>query len=346
MKEIKIGTTAVGTGHPTFIIAEIGTNHGGSLERAKRLINACAEAGANAVKFQSWTAELLNNVKEVDADGRLTDSKVIPILKKYELPDEWHTELAAYCNSFNIHFLSTPFDLEHARLLRDIGVPAIKISSSDLVYDELLEEMSTYSLPVLLSVGMANLGEIEHALECLGPARDRTVLLHCIAAYPPVYEDANLRAIHTLRKAFGLPVGFSDHLPGHEMALPAVALGACVIEKHVTLSRQDDTPDSFFALTIDELRLLIQAVRRLEAAMGDGQKRCMPSEKEGLTGGRRCVFAACDLTVGEVLTRSDLAVVRPNIGEIKPCHLKSLIGRMLRVDVPQGAPLAWRHLDG
>ncbi|MGC9022852.1 MAG: N-acetylneuraminate synthase family protein, partial [Dissulfurimicrobium sp.] len=334
-----------GADHPTFIIAEIGTNHGGSLERAKGLINACAEAGADAVKFQSWTAELLNNVKEVGTDGRLMDSKAIPILRKYELPNEWHVELAAYCNSLNIHFLSTPFDLKHARLLRDIGVPAIKISSSDLVYDELLEEISTYSLPVLLSVGMANLGEIEHALECLGPARDRTVLLHCIAAYPPIYKDVNLRAIHTLRKAFGLPVGFSDHLPGHEMVLAATALGACVIEKHVTFSREDDTPDSFFALTVNELALMVQAVRRLEAAMGDGQKRCMPSEKEGLTGGRRCIFAARDLKAGMTLTRDDLAVVRPNIGEIKPRHLKMLIGRILRVDVSQGAPLAWRHLD-
>lgn len=344
MKQITIGTTTIGIGHPTFIIAEIGTNHGGSLQRAKELIKACSKAGANAVKFQSWTADRLNNIKEINSDGRLTDSKLIPILKKYELPDEWHAELATYCKSLGVHFLSTPFDLKHARLLRDIGVPAIKISSSDLIYDELLEEISTYSLPVLLSVGMANLGEIEHALECLGSARDKTILLHCVAAYPPVVKDANLRAIHTLAEAFDLPVGFSDHFPGHELVLPAVALGACVIEKHVTFSRQDDTPDSFFALTVDELALLIQAVRRLETALGDGRKHCMPSEKGGLTGGRRCIFAARDLKAGTVLARDDLAVVRPNIGEIKPRHLKMLLGQALRVDVPQGTPLAWRHI--
>lgn len=345
MNDITIGSIPVGANYPVFIIAEIGTNYGGSLHRAKELIDACAKAGANAVKFQSWTANQLHNVKDVASDGKLTDAKIIPLLEKYQIPIDWHAELLAYCKALDIHFLSTPFDVAQARMLRDIGVSAIKISSSDLVYDELLEEVSTYSLPILLSVGMANLGEIEHALECLGAARERTVLLHCIAAYPPVFEDANLRAINTLANAFGLSIGLSDHFPGHELVLPSIALGACVIEKHVTFSRDDDTPDSFFALTIEELELLVQAVRRLESAMGDGRKRCMPSEIGGLEGGRRCVFAARDLKEGDVLTRDDLAVVRPNIGEIKPRHLMMIIGRTLKFDLPKGTPLAWRHIE-
>lgn len=345
MKNISIGSTPIGIAHPAYIIAEIGTSYGGSLEKAKDLIEACARAGVNAVKFQSWHADQLQNVKDIGADGQLSDSKVLGLLQKYELPTDWHAELYQYCRDVGVDFLSTPFDLKQARLLRDTGVSAIKISSSDLVYDELLEEISTYELPVLLSVGMATLGEIEHALTCLGEARERTVLLHCIAAYPPVFEDANLLALNTLANAFGLPVGLSDHFPGHDLVLPAVALGARVIEKHVTFSRDDDTPDSFFALTVEEFASLVEAVRRLESAMGDGIKRCMPSEAGGLEGGRRCVFIARDMQAGHVLTRDDLAVVRPNIGEIKPRHLKQVLGRALKLDLPQGTPLAWCHLD-
>lgn len=345
MRSISIGGTMIGAGYPAYIIAEIGSNHGGRLERAKRLISACAKAGANAVKFQSWTAERLHNVKDVAPDGSLSDAKAIPILRKLEVPDDWHSELVDYCRPLGVHFLSTPFDVDRARLLKRVGCPAIKISSSDVVYDQLLEEVASYDLPILMSVGMADLGEIEHALDCLGTARLRTVLLHCVAAYPPVYEDVNLHVLRPLKTAFGLPVGFSDHLPGHDLVLAAVALGATVIEKHVTFSRQDETPDSFYALTIEELVELVQAVRRLESAMGDGRKRCMPSEQGGLTGGRRCVFAARDLKVGSKITQEDLAVVRPNIGEIKPWHVNALIGRTLRRDVARGVPLSWRQFE-
>lgn len=342
---ISIGNKIIGPDSPTYIIAEIGSNHGGSLERAKSLISACAKAGVDAVKFQSWTAEGLHNTKEVAADGRLLDAGAIPVLQKLQVPDEWHFELADFCRNLNVHFLSTPFDVGRAKLLKQVACPAIKISSSDVVYDQLLEEVGTYELPVLLSVGMANIEEIDHALKCLGSARDNTVLLHCVAAYPPVIEDSNLRALQTLAGVFERPVGFSDHFLGHELVLAAIAMGARVIEKHVTFSRQDDTPDSFFALTVDELSQLVQAVRRLETAMGNGQKRCMPSEKGGLIGGRRSVFAARDLHAGIQITYGDLAVVRPNIGEIKPRDVKSLIGRKLKTGIPQGTPLAWEHFD-
>jgi sialic acid synthase SpsE len=336
----------IGGGSPTYIIAEVGTNHGGSLDRAKELISLSARAGADAVKFQSWKADRIQNSKERTAEGKWVPSTVLPVLQRYEVPREWHGILAETCREEGVDFLSTPFDVETARLLRDTGVPAMKISSSDLVYDELLEEVSGYGLPVFLSVGMANLGEIERALTILDRGgMPEVVLLHCIAMYPPRFEETNLRVIRTLREAFGLPVGFSDHFPGHEIDVAAVALGACVIEKHVTLSREDGAPDSFYALEMDEFRRMVGAVRILEQAFGDGCKACMPCEAGGLVHGRRSIYAARNLKAGSVLTREDIAIVRPNLGELKPRDWKQVIGARLMQDVQTGCPLRWSDLE-
>lgn len=330
----------------TYIIAEIGTNHGGELTHAKELVYACAEAGANAVKFQSWSARQLQNVKDLSPDGTLHESKVISILEKYEIPEDWYAKLIECCQGQGVDFLSTPFDIERARLLRSLKVPAIKIASGDLTYEELLKEVGNYNIPILLSTGMANLGEVERAMEHLGQRKQRDIiLLHCVAAYPPKIGDANLLAIRTLKEAFGLPIGISDHTSGHNIALAAVALGACVIEKHVTFSRTDGHPDSFFSLEIDEFRAMVEAVRSLESALGDGKKRCMPSEADGRIGGRRCLFASRDITPGQVLKREDIAVVRPNIGELKPKHLNLVLGRRVKIAVSCGAPLQWEYLE-
>jgi sialic acid synthase SpsE len=340
---IVIGKRKVGPHEPVYIIAEIGTNHDGSIDRAKELVSKSAAAGADAVKFQSWIPEKLHNVKDKTAEGELVESKVIPILERYALPRQWHAELAAECTRLGVDFLSTPFDVETSRFLRSVGAPAIKISSSDLVYDELLEEAGSYGIPVLLSTGMATLGEIERALLKIG--HENVVLFHCIAMYPPIFEEANLNVIKTLSRAFGLPVGFSDHFPGHEIDVAAVALGARSIEKHVTLSRTDGAPDSFYALEMAEFEAMVKGIRQLEAALGDGKKRCMPCEAGGLVGGRRCLYAARDLKAGDILTREDVAVVRPNIGELKPGHLPAVIGRRIRSNVPCGTALKWAYLE-
>lgn len=344
-KTIKIDNKFIGDFFPCYIIAEIGSNHGGDIDRAKLLISECAKAGADAVKFQSWTANGLQNSKDITQDGTLANSKSIPTLEKFQLPDRWHFELSDFCRNHGIHFLSTPFDIGRARLLKQVGCPAIKISSSDTTYVQLLEEVGTYDIPILMSVGMSSIEEVKYSLSCLGTAKNNTVLLHCVAAYPPAIEDANLRVLQTLANVFECPLGFSDHFPGHDLVLAAVAMGARVIEKHVTFSRQDTTPDSFFSLTIEEFSQLIQNVRRLETALGNGFKQCMPSEKDGLTGGRRSAFAARDLRTGIEITIEDIAIVRPNIGKIKPSDVQSLIGRRLKIDIPQGTPLAWEHFD-
>jgi sialic acid synthase SpsE len=345
--QVTVGGRRIGAGSPTYCIAEIGSNHAGSLERARTMIVRCAAAGADAVKFQSWTSRKLQNCRDADGRGGFVDSAVLPVLERFELPEAWHGELAALCAGEGVDFLSTPFDTDRARLLRSLGSPAIKISSSDVVYDELLEEVAGYGVPVLLSVGMASLGEIERALGILREGGGAEVaLLHCVADYPPVEGQANLRAIGTLRSAFGVPVGFSDHYPGQEAALAAVALGACIIEKHVVLARSGETPDGPFSLEIEEFGALVRAVRRLEAMLGDGVKRCMPCEAGGIVNGRRSLYAARDLVRGQVLTRGDIAVVRPNLGEMQPRHLRSVVGRRLAADVPCGAPLRWKDCEG
>lgn len=342
----RLGRQTYGGNQSTYLIAEIGVNHGGSWERAKELVISCAQAGANAVKIQSWSARGLHNVKDVTPDGQVHDSKVLQFLKKYEVPEHWHGELAELCQTQGIDFLSTPFEIGRARLLRSLGVKAIKIASGDLTYDELLEEVGGYGLTIFLSTGMADLGEIERALTLLGNDANRDIiLLHCVGAYPPRLEDGNLLAMRTMAEAFDLPVGISDHFPGHDTILAAVALGACVVEKHVTLSRTDGYPDSSYSLEVSEFAAMAAAVRILEAALGDGKKRCMPSEAEGRINGRRSLFAARNLSPGHVITREDIAVVRPNIGILQPQDLRLLLGRRVKSPVVAGAPLRWEHLD-
>ena len=335
----RIGNRLVGPGYPAYIIAEVGSNHGGNLETAKALIDGCVWAGVNAVKFQSWTAEKLNNRFELSEDGTLMPSKVIDILRRYEMPTEWHSILYEYCRDRSVDFLSTPFDVDRACLLRDIGVPAIKISSSDLNYVELLKEVSGFGIPVLLSTGMATLGEVETAVAITRRSGNPVGLFHCTAAYPPAIEDANLRAIVTMTEKFDVPVGVSDHYLGHDTVIAAIALGACIVEKHVTLSRDAGTPDAPFALEIEEFAAMVKAVREIESALGDGDKYCRSSERGGLKYGRRGLHASRKLAAGEKLTREMLAVVRPNIGDFDAPALDKVLGTRILCDVPEGMPL-------
>lgn len=345
-QSLSIGGQVYGADKATYIIAEVGSNFDGDLSLARDYVRACADAGVNAVKFQSWQSHKLQNQMEVTDSGELQPSRLLPILDKYALPVPWHRELRDYAKSLGVDFLSTPFDLERARLLRQLELPLIKIASGDLTYDQLLKEVGGYGLPLLLSTGMASLEEIEHALACVGDqGRKDIVLLHCVAAYPPEIKDANLLALRTLADRFALPVGISDHYPGHDTVLAAVALGAVMVEKHVTFSREAATPDSPFALEMDELAAMVVAVRRLEQALGDGRKVCRSSEQAGLVGGRRSLFAACDLKAGDRVSAVDIAVVRPNIAELKPQDLDRLVGMRIRQDIPLGTPLKWQFFE-
>ncbi len=332
-------------GEAIYTIAEIGTNHGASLEQALRLVDACAEAGADAVKFQSWKVAEFQNPVDLAAAGSWTaPSGAYPVLERYELPDAWHAPLLERCRERGVDFLSTPFDVERVGFLVRLGVPAMKISSSDLVYPELLEAAVQAGCPILLSTGMGDLAEVRRAVDLVA-GRVPLVLLHCVAGYPPAPEDANLRALPALAAGFGLPVGWSDHFTEDAQALAAVALGAVVIEKHVTLDRAGADPDSPFATTPAELRSLVERMERVRVGLGDGIKRCAPSEANGLIFGRRGIYARRDLAPGETLTRDVLKIVRPCRGEFAAADLSGLLGRTLRTAVPAHHPITRAAVD-
>lgn len=324
----------------TYIIAEIGTNHGGNLQKAKDLVVACAQTGVDAVKFQTWQADLLRNPWDFDETGNRYPCDVVNVLDKLTFKREWHDIIMTLANELGIDFISAPFDLESARFLRDLKVPVIKIASGDITFYELLKEVGGYGIPVILSTGMANEEEIEEALKWLGPAYpDNVTLLHCISEYPAAVEDANLSTIPNLANKYNVPIGLSDHFMDDDPAIAAVALGAKVIEKHVTISRNDGFPDSPFAHEMSDLSSLVSRIRNIEAALGDGKICCQPGEGEGISGGRRGIYVAVDLPSGTILEHSHLRVVRPYLGQCRPVDIDNIIGKAINKDLQDGQPL-------
>ncbi|HZP41160.1 MAG TPA: N-acetylneuraminate synthase family protein [Candidatus Binatia bacterium] len=335
----------IGDGAPAFVIAEIGSNHDGSLERALALVDAAAAAGADAVKFQSFRAATLVARRRRLADGGWAPVEAYPTLERLEVPVDWHATLRDRAQARGVVFLSTPFDEERAGLLAALGVPAMKVASGDLTHRPLLRKLGGFGRPVLLSTGHARLEEIEAAIAAIeegaGAAARRPpiVLLHCVSCYPLAPADANLRALVALRARFGLPVGWSDHSPGHTLAVGAVALGACVVEKHLTDDRRRPGPDHPFAMEPDDFRAMVAAIRELETGLGDGAKRPRPDEEGERTGARRSLHAARALPAGATLEARDVKIVRPAAG-LPPSALESVVGRRLRRALEVDEPLA------
>ncbi len=326
---LRIGERIIGEDQPTYVIAEIGCNHDGQLERARELVRAAAASGADAVKFQSFTADGLSRRGE----------PAHPILEQLAVPDGWHEALFEEAARNEIHFLSTPFDEERADLLAQLGVPAFKIASGDLTHHGLLRHVAAFGRPVLLSTGLADRREIHRAVRTLREAGGHDlVLLHCVAAYPPRWEELNLRAVATLRAELGPFVGLSDHSPGHEAVVAAVALGARVVEKHVTTDRALPGPDHAYALDFDEFAAMVAAVRRTEAALGDGRLGTADCEKDGRLLGRRSVHAAIDLEAGVELQPTLWRIVRPAEG-VPADEAEDLVGRRLARAIRSGQPI-------
>ncbi len=262
------------------IIAEIGSNHGGDLDTAKRYIEAAARAGADVAKFQTLTRDgLIARFVHDPQSGGIVANPKHAAFSNAGLPDDWHAPLKACCEENGIEFMSTPFSLEAVDLMEGIGVKRYKVASGDLTFVPLLEKLGRTGKPVILSTGAAYLDEVEEAVATLKHAgcHDITVL-HCAASYPPGWDDMNLTAITKLKTALGRPVGLSDHSPGHTAPIAAAALGATVIEKHVTFDRSLDGPDHPFAMEFDELAAMIADIRILETALGDGEKKPAASE--------------------------------------------------------------------
>ena len=341
----------------TYIIAEAGVNNNGSLDMAKKLVKVAAEAGADAVKFQTFKADKLvsRSAPKAEYQTRTTgiDESQHEMIRKLELDEHAHATLIEQCRVCNIAFLSTPFDLESVDLLAGrFDLPCIKIPSGDITNAPLLLKVAQTGKPVILSTGMSSLGEVEEALGVLafgylgrdvapslgafraaygtieGQAalQDKVTLLHCTTEYPAPLEDVNLAAMDTMKNAFGLRVGYSDHTEGIAVTIAAVARGAVVIEKHFTLDRTLPGPDHKASLEAGELRQMVTAIRCVEQALGSGRKHPAASELKNIPVARKSLVAACRISAGEAFTDKNIVVKRPGTG-LSPMHLWELLGR-------------------
>ncbi|MFA5916208.1 MAG: N-acetylneuraminate synthase [Burkholderiales bacterium] len=317
----------------TLIIAEAGVNHNGDLNRARQLIDVAAEAGADLVKFQTFSADRLvtAHASKADYQTKTTDASESQhaMIRRLELTRDMHEALIAHCKSRGIKFFSTGFDPESIDLLAELGLDCFKIPSGEITNLPYLRHVGRYGNPVILSTGMATLGEIEAALEVLeqgGTSRDRITLLHCNTEYPTPMADVNLHAMLTIREAFGVAVGYSDHTAGIEVAIAAVALGATLIEKHFTLDRNLPGPDHKASLEPDELKAMVTAIRNIEQALGDGIKRPSASEAKNKPIARKSLVAASAIGAGEIFSETNVTVKRPGTG-LSPMRWDEVLGR-------------------
>lgn len=343
-QRMQIGSRWIGEEEPTFIVAEIGSNHDGSLEQAKKLIDACAKIQVDAVKFQSFSAEKLINQMKLNEKGNWISNPAFKIIKSLELPIEWHKKLFDYTAKSGLIFLSSAFDLDKVDLLNSIGVPAFKIASGDINYIQLLQHIAKIKKPILLSTGAAYLGEVEEATRIIGKeGNNQIVLLHCVSNYPPSFEDANIQAMVTMKKAFKAIVGYSDHSPGLTVPLGAVALGAKIIEKHVTFDRNLKGPDHPYALTVEEFGQMIKEIRNLEVALGNGVKEPTSGEIPERAGARRSIYSTVRIHKGEKISPEMIKIVRHAHG-LNPSEVNKIIGRKARIDIDENLPITWDKL--
>ena len=343
--KVKIGKRLVGEGEPTFIIAEAGVNHNGSVETAKKMIDAAKRAGADAIKFQTFSADKLvtKGVAKAEYQKKSTQAEgsQYDMIKKLELSAEDFRELFRYATEKGLIFLSTPFDEGSVDLLEELGVTAFKVDSGNLNNPPHVRYIAEKGLPMIVSTGMSTLGEIEEMLDVVYKAGNRNIiLLHCVSNYPPAVEDTNLRSMLTLKQAFNLPVGYSDHTQGIAVSLAAVALGACAIEKHFTLDRKMKGPDHLASLEPDELVEMVKGIRDIEKCLGSPLKRPVEAEREVQRALRRSIVAERDIAEGETITREMLAVKRPGKG-LPSKFLPVVVGRKARKSIKKDELIGW-----
>jgi N,N'-diacetyllegionaminate synthase len=333
---------------PVFFIAEAGVNHNGSLEIALELVDAAAKAGADAVKFQTFKAERLvtRTARKAEYQRRTTggEDTQFDMLRQLELSEDDHRSLITASREAGITFLSSRFDELSADLLDALDVPVFKLPSGELTNHPLLSHVAGKGRPMILSTGMATLAEVREAVDVIGATGNRQLsLLHCVTEYPAPYDELNLRAMITMRDEFGLPVGFSDHSLGAEASIAAVALGASILEKHFTLDRDLPGPDHTASLEPEELTALIDAVRHVEMALGDGVKGPAPCEVKNIPIARKSLVVGRDLASGDRIEQSDILVKRPGDG-IAPRELGTVIGRTVARPLRAGEVLEWKDL--
>jgi N-acetylneuraminate synthase len=341
--ELQIGGRMIGIGQPCFIIAEAGVNHNGDLNLAHQLIDVASQEGVDAIKFQTFKADLLVTPNAPKAAYQLETTNPgesqFEMLSRLELSAEAHQSLIAHCRKKHILFLSTPFDEASVDLLETLGVPAYKIPSGEITNLPYLSHVARKNKPLIVSTGMAFLGEVETAVRAINDTGNRAfALLHCVSNYPANLADINLHAMQTMAYVFNVPVGYSDHTLGIEIALAAVALGACIIEKHFTLDRNLPGPDHHASAEPAELAALVRGIRNIEVALGDGRKQPAESEANTAAVARKSLVAACDIPAGIKITETMIAIKRPGTG-MPPGMREYLVGRVARVSISAGSLL-------
>ncbi len=339
---MRIGGREIGTEFPAYIIAEMSANHAGSLKRAKEIIHAAKESGADCIKIQTYTPDTMT----IDCDnpyfyiskGTWDGENLYRLYEKAYTPWEWQQELKEEAEKAGIDFLSTPFDKTSVDFLEGLGVTAYKIASFELVDLPLVTYVAAKGKPIILSTGMSSLGEIEEAVAAIRSAgNDQIVLLRCASAYPAITDDMNLRTMQNMADTFQVPVGLSDHSMGSVGAITAVALGAAVIEKHFCLDRSIENPDSSFSMNPQEFRKMVQDVRQAQRAVGTVKYGVSRQEESSIVF-RRSIFCVKDIRKGEKLTEENIKVIRPGYG-LKPKYYAQVLGQTALQDIERGTPL-------
>lgn len=345
-KEIKIGSRLIGAGHPSYLIAEIGGNFDGSLDKAKQLIVAAKEAGADCAKFQTFLADRLVSEKGF---ARMTlkgvhgtwNRKISEVFKDVEFPRSWHQEISDYCKEVGIDFSTSPYDFAAVDLCKQLDVPFIKIGSGDITWLEMIDYIARQGKPIFMATGDANISEIDEAVRTIEAAGNRDlVLMQCITNYPSKIDSANVRVLRAYQEAFDVLTGYSDHSAGPAVAMAATVLGSCVIEKHFTLNKNDKGPDHPHSMTPEEFRQMADYIRELESALGSSRKNVVEEESETVYVQRRGLYAKKDIKAGQKVLAEDIDVLRPALG-IQPKFKNLVVGRVANQDIDAGEPLFW-----
>jgi pseudaminic acid synthase len=345
---IHLGQKKIGTRFPIYIIAELSANHNQDFNQAVKLIHAAKEAGADAVKIQTYTPDTMT----IDCDNEYFNigkgtiwegNNLHSLYREAYTPWEWQPELKKIANDLGMDLFSTPFDYSSIDFLESMDVPAYKVASFEIVDIPLIRKIAQTGKPVILSTGMASLAEIEEAIHIIRKeGNDQIALLKCTSAYPALPEEMNLRTIPHLAEMFDVPVGLSDHTLGISVPVAAVALGACIIEKHFTLSRQKPGPDSAFSIEPPEFNAMVKAIRETEKALGRVCYKVSEHEKDSQVF-RRSLFVVKDMKKGESFTEENVRSIRPGFG-LHPRYLEIVIGRLASCDIDRGTPLRWEYI--
>lgn len=350
MELLNLHGQLVGPGHRPYIIAEIGANYNGDMDLCKRMIDVAQECGVDAVKFQSWSKTSLISTAEYARNSSYADKNrhfgsLEEMVERYQLTPGQHREVSDYCRTQGIAFTSTPFSFDEVDLLESLDVPCFKVASMDINHLKLLTYIGSKNRPVILSTGMATLGEIERALATLRTAGSGPIaLLHCISIYPPAAENIHLRNIPMLENTFDVPAGFSDHTLGTSVPLAAVALGACIIEKHFTLDKEMDGWDHWISADPAEMKTIVTESGNVFAALGSSVRTVSPAEMEKRLKFRRRVVLKRAMNKGEVITEADLDFKRPGNG-IHPDEVECVVGCKLKRDCNYDEELEWGDLE-